>query len=405
MSETKTTETVPAIVTTTIETNDPAKTIVTPVITGRGLVQKTIVAPPVEVETTTIETPDTTAEVREETDGAGATETTTTTGTENKDGDTETKETVTETPPKQTSDEDLIKMLSERGINTESLDSLKKMTAPAVDAEAEKKKAELLKDKQRLDLFVANGGTIDEYSFLKATASADAAQLSEEEYKKELKAAKFTDEEIDAIMKEHRVDEAELEQYEDESEKEFLKRKKDFLAKKLASGASNTIQQAKSILEGLDNAITSASEQQQQEKEFGDKVEEYFSAAPRSLTFSIGKINGVDVPPIEMNVADKDIAEIKDILKDPAKRKQYFFKDKTLNLQKVADVMLRNKILESVLRTAYETSGKRQVAEFQKTFPAHSAHAVGVGGAPNKIVRDKGEITQRGDIQRVRQLN
>lgn len=306
-------------------------------------------------------------------------------------------------------DEAVIKFLNEKGIKVSDLNSLKEKvdyTPPAPEPTAEeKKKIEAQTEKNMLDLFVSDGQhTIEEFASLKTLANADPAQVSEAELRKELKAEKFTDDEINDIISEgfFEVSDEEIEKYENETERNFLKRKKEVFAKRKANYAAHIVTEAKEILEGLKNAVISRNVQAQKEKDFVSKVEAHFSNMSRSLTIEVGKINDVDTDPIQYPIDDNHIKEVKELLQDPVKRQQYFFNnDNTLNLEKIADVMIRNMSLESIVKTTYLEGGTRQVEEFKKTFPAHSAHAIGTGGAPKGGDKNSKTISGRGKVQRV----
>lgn len=305
------------------------------------------------------------------------------------------------------SDEQLKKLFADKGIEGfESFDKLKEKIAKAdapVDTpltDEQKKANELAFEKRMLDYHIANGGTAEQFVALKQVASMDLKELSVAEIRKELKEKKFTDDEINVVLKEryyqlnpdevqkNRTWNEDTGEWIEESDEDFNKRK-EFLKKKVAAfspkletRSTHTKQNAEGFLNTLRDAIKAEDLAKQKETEFSSKVDEMSKKVSRKVTFELGEVDKTKIDPVEYNVSDADVAEVVGILKDPAKRQQYFFnEDKTLNLSKVMDVMLRNKYLESALKTTFIEGGNRQVAAFQKVFP-NAAQTLGVGGAP-----------------------
>ncbi len=254
-------------------------------------------------------------------------------------------------------------------------------------------------DKMMLDYYMENfEGTPEQFVALKNVASSDLTQLSVSELKRELKEQKFSDEEIDLIVKEryYQIADEDLEQYDDEEEKDFLKRKKEYGAKKLANRSSYIQKQAQEILDTLKDGISAKDLQKKAEKEFSSKVDEHLGTIQRKVTFELGKVNDHDIAPIVYDVTDAELSEVSDILKDPAKRQQYFLNSDSNAIPKVAELLVRNKILEGALKGAYLEGGTRQVSKFEEVFPNSSPHALGVGGAPFKTHNGKGKLTSYG---------
>lgn len=297
-------------------------------------------------------------------------------------------------------DDQLKELLKGKGIELDDtgLTGLAEKLKPAPaqkapeDVEAEKKAAEAAFEKRMLDHFIANGGTAENFVALKQIASTDLAALSEYEIKKEMKDAGFSDEEVITILKEryYQINPEELVIGEDEKPEDFEKRKAvtekkiAYGAKLLASKGSNIQKQAVDGLNALREAIKTEDLLKEKETAFSSKVDEIVSKFPRKLTFELGKVLDQDIAPISFDVTEEDIAEVTGVLKDTAKRNQYFFnKDNDLNLDNVVSLMVRNKILESALKAGFLEGGNRQVAAFEKVFPGKTAKEIGVGGAGN----------------------
>lgn len=308
------------------------------------------------------------------------------------------------------SDDQLKKLFADKGIegfdgNFETLkEKLAKANAPAVTEPTaeEKKLAEAAMDKKMLDRYIETGGTAEAYVALKQIASMDLRELSVAELKSWLKEKKFTDEEIDDVVKEryYQLNPDELQKnktwdeensaWKEESDDDFNKRK-EFLKKKVAAFSPKldsrgiyTKQKAEGVLNTLRESIKADELAVTKEAQFSSMVDEFSKKLPREITFELGEINKIKQDPVVFKVSDADVAEVADTFKDPAKRQQFLFnEDKTLNHANLMNVMLRNKYLESALKATYIEGGNRQVAALEKVFPG-AAHALGVGGAPQQ---------------------
>lgn len=318
------------------------------------------------------------------------------------------------------SEEQLKELFAKKGIegfdgNFDTLkQKLEKAERPAdtQPTDEEKKLAESALEKRMLDYHIANGGTPEQFVALKQIAAIDLKELSVAEIKKEMKENGFNEDEINHILKEryYQLNPEEeiglLDQKDDETDvdfearkknqEEFLKKKVSYGSKKLESRSTHTKQNAEGILNNLREAIKAEDNAKQKETEWLSKVDDYSKKAPRTVTLELGKLNEAKLDPVQYDVTEADIAEVVDTLKDSSKRQQYFFnEDNSLNLSKIGDLMLRNKILESAVKAGFIEGGNRQVAIFQKTFPG-SAHALGVGGSQAQPAKRKGVIASAG---------
>lgn len=277
-------------------------------------------------------------------------------------------------------------------------------TPPAPTPEEIKKKEEAF-DKRMLDHYIESGGTAEEFVALKKIATAENLKdVSIATIKSEMKDAGFDDSEIDIVLKEryYQISLDELKQGADEEDADFEKRKValqkkiSYGSKKLENRSSYIKKNAADALSNIKSAIEKKDAEAAKELELSSKVEEHLSKIPRKLTFEMGEINGNKIDPVTYEVSDADIAEVAATLKDPAKRKQFLFtQDNGLNIQNVAEVMLRNKYLETALKAAYLEGGNRQVAAFRKVFPNDPA-ALGIGGQKNNTGGRKGHIVSAG---------
>jgi hypothetical protein len=303
-------------------------------------------------------------------------------------------------------DESILKdYLESQGIKYEGLDKLKEKVnyTPAVElTEEEKTKAQLAREKRAVDLFVNNGGKVEDYVAIKKIAEADLKELSIANTKEELKKAGFSDDKIAQILKDryYQFEDDEIEQEEDESDKDFKKRAKEYFSKKLENRSAFTKSQAKSVLENLNKAIESEDSQAKQEVEISAKIDDYFKAQPRKVNFEIGEDNGQKIAPVEYEVAETDLTKVQKFLKTPVEVNKFFYnQDGSLNLPNISNLLIKNAYLESALKAAYHEGGSRQVAILKGIFPS-SASELGIGGAPKDLTAKK-QVASFGKPQKV----
>lgn len=318
-------------------------------------------------------------------------------------------------------DEQLKELLKGKGISFENFDELKtKLTTPAAPVELtaeQKAESEKALDKRMLDHFIETGGTAEQFVALKQIAAMDLKELSVASIKKSMKEDGFSQDQIDAILKEryYQINPDELEKENDEESdedfnkrKEFIKKKVGFGSKKLENHGLPIKKDAEETLKSLRQEIESKDAADRKEKEFSSKVDEFSKTVPRKITLELGEVNQTKQAPVEYNVSEEDIAEVTNILRDKASRESHLFnKDGTLDLQKVFGMMLANKALATAAKASFIEGGNRQVEEIRKTFPG-SPYDLGVGGSKGASEKGKagvGGIVSAGKPERVRQNN
>jgi hypothetical protein len=265
--------------------------------------------------------------------------------------------------------------------------------------EEEKKKIETAFEQRVVNRFIEGGGSMEQYVALKNLANSKPEDLSLAETKRELAEAGFKEEEINSIIKEHyfQLSDDEISQYEDESDQEFAKRKREYGMKMFAGRGTGLIEKAKSALTALQNSIKAEDKMSEIEKQFSSTVDEHFSKVQKKLSFDMGEQNGQKISPVDYDLTDAEIEEVKSILKDPSKRNNFFYNEDgaTLNLTNVADVLLRNAVLEKAIKKAYTTAVDRQVEEFEKVFPK-SVQAVGLRSSASTNQKGSGKLVSSG---------
>lgn len=318
----------------------------------------------------------------------------------------ETKEAVTFTDEQK---KEFLKSIFGEDVDENTIKEKLKPT-PTEPTDEDKKKAKSEKEIKLLQTFVEKGGTPEQFNEIKNIANADALEFSKGEVKAELISAGFTEKEAEAIIKEryYQIELENIEQdFDNETEEEFEARKK-FLQKKVELGtkklASHSIykqQQAASALKGLEELVESEELQAKEEAAISSNVDELFSKLPRKQTIELGKYNDVQLSPVEHEVSEDSIKQVADILKDTAKRNNFFKnQDGTLNLPKLAEVLLNYTERDRIAKNALLEGQTRQYNEIRKTFPATTPYELGVGGAPQKN-NQKGAVASAGKPQRV----
>jgi hypothetical protein len=258
------------------------------------------------------------------------------------------------------------------------------LNPPAQESDEEKAQKEKAFDKRMLDFYVSNGGKVEDFVELKKIAASDLTQVSEAVIKQEMKDEGFSEEEIDAVLAEryYQLEDADIEAITDEKEKELAKKKKEFGKKKYDSRGKLIKNKAEATLNNLKAELEAEDAEAKLEATFTSNVDEHLSKIPRKMTFELGKSNDEELAPVEVNVEDADIEAVKEVLKDPAKRNQYFFNEdgQTINLSNIAKVMLRNQVLERALKVSHLAGGSREVQKLKAQFGGDPG-AVGLGGS------------------------
>jgi hypothetical protein len=251
--------------------------------------------------------------------------------------------------------------------------------------DAEKEEKERAVDKRMADFFVKNGGKLEEYVALKQVASSDLTQISINVLQTELKTQGFDDAQIAHIIKEryYQIEDADIDVIEDETEKSLLKKKKEYGQKALEGRGSQIKQRAADTINNLRQAVEDEEAETLTEGQFSSNVDEHLKKVPRKLTFELGQSNDETLAPVDVDVTEDDIAKVADVLKDPAKRKQFLYNEDgvTLNISSVSNLMLRNNILERALKVALLEGQSRQVEVFKDAFGGKDPRDIGVGGS------------------------
>lgn len=282
--------------------------------------------------------------------------------------------------------------------------------AEAQPSEEDKKKAISAAELKQAELFIKNGGTLEQFNTIKSIANADPKEFSKKAAILELVDAGFTEDEAKDIAKEryYQIELDAIEQEVDETDEEFearkakLQKKIDFGTKKIQTKSSYLQKQAGDVIKGLQEAIEAEELQGKAEAEFLSNVDKTLSTLPRKQTFELGKVNDQDIAPILHEVSDESVAKVAELLKDPAKRNQFFYnQDNTLNIANLTPLLVNHFEIKRAIKGALLEGQTRQVAEFEKVFPSKTAFELGVGGSQTKSLQ-KGKVASSGKPQVVR---
>lgn len=289
---------------------------------------------------------------------------------------------------------------------------LKGNTAAAELTPEEKAKIEADWDKRQLDVYVAAGGTIDAYAAAKKILEMDVSELSIADIKEELKSSGIPEDQHDSIIQaryfKFNIDE--LEQGGDETEAEFEARKAliqkqiDFGKKKLESRGNNLKTKADKFFKDLRKSIEESEKQKKElddeESQISSTVDEVISKFPRKVTFELGKVNDADVAPVEHEVSESDMEEVRKLLKDPTERNNILFKeDNSLNVSKIAEILIENRYLKSAAKRVYSEGVTRTVDFYKSKFGGQSPHEIGIGSNGKQTDGVKGRIVTAGQPQ------
>ena len=285
-----------------------------------------------------------------------------------------------------------------------------KKTAPELYAE-EKARQAAAQEKTILALYVEAGGTAQQFYQLKQIKEADLTMFGVEELKLNLKNKGFDETEIAEILTEryYQINPDELTQDENETDEEFEKRK-GIVAKKAAYGKEKfenlgkaTKAKAEAFFDDLNDIIKSKDLQAKKDEAFTAEVDAISKNLPRKMTLELGKLDNVDLSPVQVDVPDEVITEVTNILKDKEKRKQLLFKeDGTLNSEKLLNLLVREKMLEKAARDSFFVGETKATDEFEKRFPIRNPHAIGVGGGTSPARNNGSKVAGFGSPQRVK---
>lgn len=301
-------------------------------------------------------------------------------------------------------DEQLAKLLESKGITgVKSFDELaQRLSSGAGQGGSSQQEPELTpeqkleieraEEKKMLDVYLASGGTVEQFAAIKQVSAMDVVELSKNDAIKELLDAGFSKDEAESIVAEryYQINLDEIEQDDDETDEEFekrkekLKKKNEYGLNKFTSRGKRTQENAKAALETLRASIKESESQKREaeelEKKISSKTDGYLATAPKKITVELGKgVDESDLPPVQYTVDDSDMEEVRSLLKSTEQRNNLLFtQDGEINVESIAGILLENRNLKKAAKVAYLQGGSDQIAKFRTVFPHASAHELGI---------------------------
>ena len=278
----------------------------------------------------------------------------------------------------------------------------------AEPTEEEKKAAALAEEKEILDLFIANGGTPENFVGIKNIMNADVKELSRSEKLRELTEAGFDKAEAEVILKERYYQDKldNLEINDDETDEEFTARKAKlekraaFFSTKLDNSASYAKTQAEQLYNNFKTLISEKKLEAKREIEHAANAEAFLKTLPREQTFELGKLNGQDLAPVLQKVEENDISVVAEILGSTANIKQFLYnEDGSFNLPNLTEALLARQTKNAIARNSLLEGQTRMTKVFRTQFPASTPYELGVGGAPQHGSQ-KGKVASFGKPQK-----
>lgn len=299
-------------------------------------------------------------------------------------------------------------------LTDEQLRDLFNKRFPTIEEQTEEqKKAEVSAlDKRMLDVFLEQGGKIEDFSKLKSFADLDLKELSKAAIVSSLKEQGFSEDEINEVLVEqyYQINPEELEIGDEETDEEFEARKAK-IAKKIAYGnkrfeskGQRVKAQAEEKFDILRSIIEERDLAAKQQLEFIAKVDNLATTLPKNITLELGKLNDKDLGSVKVDVNAADITDVQNQMKDPVTLKKLLYnEDNTINEQSVANLLLRNKLLERAAREALFVGQTRQSDVLGAVFPTRNPNALGLGATPfSNQGAGEGQVAGFGAAQRVR---
>lgn len=293
--------------------------------------------------------------------------------------------------------------LKANGIEVDGLDSLKqKLATPAKDKTPEEiKQAEVEKEQKLLAAHMKRGGTIEQFTTFKQLVSADPKELGLNKAQQDLIQEGFSPEDANLILKKMHLQYTEEEIAELTPEQvEALKKQSAFGLKKQESRGKYIQQTAKSYLDSLEKEVADQESVTVKAAKHTSKVEDAISKFQRKQTLQLGEYNGQTLDPVDYDVPETVLAQVKEIIQDPAKlEKQLYNEDGSVNLDFLVPHLVASVSRETAVKHSLLTGQTRQVEIFQKkygsTMPELGSGKQEKGQAGKIVSAGKPEIMKR----------
>lgn len=286
---------------------------------------------------------------------------------------------------------------------------VKKQTPEKTQTPEEKLAQEQAEEKVLLDLFTSRGGTLEEFVNYKTVLNADEKELSDLELRRQLTAGGVPQDQLDWYISQRylQLSDEEIEAIEDEALREKTKNGREVFGKEIAQKGSQLKNTAKTLFDTLRQEAQSIKTLAESETKFSSTVDEVVAKIPEKFDFVWNEkdATGAETPitPITIDVLPEDREFVSTTLKTKSERQKLFHnEDGSFNADAVANLLLKNRLLERSIKAAYREGIDRNTQVFKSIFPG-AASAVGIGNSPETTVtKGTGKMQKAGPVQRQR---
>lgn len=299
---------------------------------------------------------------------------------------------------KSVTQEDVIEYLKGQNIPVENFDKLKeKLTSEPAKAKTpeEIKAEELALEQKMIALHLKNGGTVEQYTQFKNISTADPKVLGVTKIQEELIKDGFSKEQADTIVKRMHLQYSEEDIAEMKPEEvELLKKEAAYGLKKQENRGKVIQNMAKVYLDNLKKQVEDQDAELSKVGQHSSKVEDAIKKVLRKQQIQLGEYDGQPLDPVDVEISDEILSQVKAILNDPAElEKKLYNADGTFNLEFLVNHLVSSFSREMAVKHGLLAGQTRQVDFFKKKFGETIPDLGGekkTTGTPGKIV-GKGE--------------
>lgn len=288
------------------------------------------------------------------------------------------------------------------------IDAIRESLKKTPEEKQKDQSAESARELSVIKFFVDNEGTMDQWEAVKKLAKTDLLELSKSQATEDIIKQGFSKTEAEEILASafYQIDLNEIEQdFGNESDEEFaervekLKKMKELGSKMLESYSADKQKQANNIIKQLEAAVDAAELQAKEDAQISSNVDDVLKNFSRSTTIQLGKVNDLEINPVDHVYSEKSFKAVADLLKDPIQRNNLFKKgDGTLDVPKLTELLLINLEYKRLVKTGLLEGQSRTTSIYDNTFPFSSPQRLGVGGGTSRL--DKNSIVSVGKPQR-----
>lgn len=314
--------------------------------------------------------------------------------------------------PVELSDDQLKAFFESKGLKYEGIDSLKeKLSAPAPKTEQtpeEKKAAEQVRESRIAEKHIKAGRPLEQLTAFKTVMAADATALGlEVEVNDLVNTYKISKEQAIELAKDRyfQYSDEEIEAIQDKDEKEARLKEREIGTKKLERKGQYNQKLAKDYLDILSKTIDDEDATKLRMEQHSSKVEDAIKRYQRKNQLDLGQLNDQKIDPIDFDVDDAVMTQVKEVLGDRSKFDNTLLTDDDhLNLDFLLPHLVRSFSYPAAVKKSYLEGMDRTTKAFQAKFGSDIPPLGGEKkptGIPGKLV----EVGQPTVFRPVRQKN